>query len=412
MSNRFNTILPGMLALIMVGHAHASLEQAAKALAEGNYSLAREQLEQVEDGGKESVRWQLLDAAALAGSGKLESAESRYKRLIAHFPDNPEGYNNLAVLYARQGRFDEARELLEQAMQTSESYATVYENLSNIYFEMSRSSYAKALQMEQGKRSASLEPLYVVDAGEPLRVATSKPAEPAAQDEPQQPSVVAQAPLPPALPDPEIEADAVPEPPVAATEAKPAPLPEEESEAVDSAAMPEAAEAVEETVAAVAEQPVVALQAVVEEPGDPAPVAGEPLETTAVTDEEGGAAPAVETASPQERLVATLKRWAAAWAGQDVEGYLGSYDETFEPGRGLSLAQWQAQRRRRLARPDFIQVELSDFEVVLQGEERARVTVVQRYRSNTYRDKTRKRFRLLRRPEGWKIVSEKTIEVL
>jgi len=78
----------------------------------------------------------------------------------------------------------------------------------------------------------------------------------------------------------------------------------------------------------------------------------------------------------------------------------------------LTRGQWQAQRRRRLSHPESIEVQLGDFEVKFDGNDRARVTVVQYYRSERYSDTVRKRFQLLRGADGWKILSEKTIEVL
>jgi tetratricopeptide (TPR) repeat protein len=110
--------------------------------------------------------------------------------------------------------------------------------------------------------------------------------------------------------------------------------------------------------------------------------------------------------------IAALKQWAAAWSAQDVEGYLGAYDAAYLPPRGLTLAQWQAERRIRLRKPGKIEVVLSDFEVNSSGGGTLTVKLVQRYRSDNYRDRTRKGFVLVPHNGGWKIGDEYTIEVL
>ena len=109
-------------------------------------------------------------------------------------------------------------------------------------------------------------------------------------------------------------------------------------------------------------------------------------------------------------VIAALKHWAAAWSVQDVDGYLGAYAPDFLPPRDLSRAQWQAERRIRLNKPKKIEVILSDFEVSSTGGSSATVKLTQRYRSDSYRDTTRKGFILVLRGGEWKIGDEYTIE--
>lgn len=110
--------------------------------------------------------------------------------------------------------------------------------------------------------------------------------------------------------------------------------------------------------------------------------------------------------------IAALKQWAAAWSAQDVAGYLGAYDADYLPPRGLSYTQWQAERRVRLLKPGRIEVALSDFEVSSSGSGSLTVKAVQHYRSDHYRDTTRKGFVLVQRDGRWKIGDEYTIEVI
>jgi len=81
-------------------------------------------------------------------SGKTNEAISIFSRLIEEYPELPEPYNNLAVLYAGSGQFDKARTSLEMAIRTNPSYATAHENLGDIYAKLASQAYAKALQLD------------------------------------------------------------------------------------------------------------------------------------------------------------------------------------------------------------------------------------------------------------------------
>ena len=66
-------------------------------------------------------------------SGKTMESISTFIRLTEDYPELPEPYNNLAVLYAGQNQFDKARSALEMAIRTNPSYATAHENLGDVY---------------------------------------------------------------------------------------------------------------------------------------------------------------------------------------------------------------------------------------------------------------------------------------
>lgn len=85
-----------------------------------------------------------------------QSAEAMviFRQLNQDYPELPEPYNNLAVLYAGQGELDKARIALEMAIRTNPSYAAAHENLGDVLLQLASQSYAKALQNEP--RSASI----------------------------------------------------------------------------------------------------------------------------------------------------------------------------------------------------------------------------------------------------------------
>ena len=83
-------------------------------------------------------------------SGKPADAIATYSRLIEDYPELPEPYNNVAVLYAAQGQFDKARSALEMATRTNRGYAIAHENLGDVYARLASQSYSQALQLDAG----------------------------------------------------------------------------------------------------------------------------------------------------------------------------------------------------------------------------------------------------------------------
>ena len=81
-------------------------------------------------------------------SGKLADAIVTFTKLTEDYPELPEPYNNLAVLYAGQSQFDKARASLEMAIRTNPSYATAHENQGDVYAKLASQAYNKALQLD------------------------------------------------------------------------------------------------------------------------------------------------------------------------------------------------------------------------------------------------------------------------
>src|SRR5204862_2623498 len=86
--------------------------------------------------------------------GKTAEAIKIFTSLTEDYPDLPEPYNNLAVLYAGQGQYEKARQALEMAIRTHPSYATAHENLGDIYAKMASQAYDKALQLDRSNQAA------------------------------------------------------------------------------------------------------------------------------------------------------------------------------------------------------------------------------------------------------------------
>jgi Flp pilus assembly protein TadD len=89
-----------------------------------------------------------LKGVIQADSGQRSEAIATYTQLTQEYPELPEPYNNLAVLYAQQDDYEKARTALEGAVRANPSYATAYENLGDVYAKLAGQSYAKAQQIE------------------------------------------------------------------------------------------------------------------------------------------------------------------------------------------------------------------------------------------------------------------------
>jgi Flp pilus assembly protein TadD len=92
-----------------------------------------------------------IKGVILTDTGKSAEAINLFVTLTQDYPELPEPYNNLAVLYAANNQFEQARASLEMAIRTNPSYATAHENLGDVYVKLASQSYSKALQLEPNK---------------------------------------------------------------------------------------------------------------------------------------------------------------------------------------------------------------------------------------------------------------------
>src|SRR3546814_8685917 len=89
------------------------------------------------------------------------------------YPQLPEPYNNLAVLYAAQGDYDKARDALQAAIAKHPSYATAHENLGDIYAALAGAAYSKAATLDTADQAVrrKLAVINQLDTGLPAPAA-------------------------------------------------------------------------------------------------------------------------------------------------------------------------------------------------------------------------------------------------
>ncbi len=126
-----------------------------KLVRQGQYPLALEKIDAylAETPGDAEARF--LKGVVLSETGKPAEAIEIFTRLTEEYPEMPEPYNNLAVLYAQQKLYERARSALEMAVQAHPSYAIAWENLGDLYVKMAAQSYEKAAQLDPKSRTAS-----------------------------------------------------------------------------------------------------------------------------------------------------------------------------------------------------------------------------------------------------------------
>ena len=218
-----------LTALLGASVAHANeYGNIQKLLSVGKSAEALAQTDQLLRAKPRDPQLRFLRGIALTQEGKRDQAIAVFTKLTQDYPELPEPYNNLAVLYAGQNQFDKARAALEMARRTNPSYATAHENLGDVYARLASSAYNKALQMD-GTQTASVQPKLELIQGLPYPGAVPAPVVVASA-----PAIAAKpapAPSPAPAPPPVASPVAAPAPVAAAPVVAPAPAP------VDAAAV-------------------------------------------------------------------------------------------------------------------------------------------------------------------------------
>jgi tetratricopeptide (TPR) repeat protein len=138
-------------------------DDASRLFKQGNHAAALEKIEAVIAANPRDARARFLKGLILTEQNKPNDAIKVFTALTDDYPELPEPYNNLAVLYASQGQYDKARKALEMAIRTHPSYAIAHENLGDVYAKMASEAYDKALQLDRGNAAAQTKLAMIKD---------------------------------------------------------------------------------------------------------------------------------------------------------------------------------------------------------------------------------------------------------
>ncbi|MFH1493212.1 MAG: tetratricopeptide repeat protein [Pseudomonadota bacterium] len=363
--SRMVPVFSFLIAALLLAVTPASADEAqeiSRMLKQGQQEKALERANGYLTAHPKDAQVRFLKGLILTEQNKTGDAIKIFTSITDDFPELPEPYNNLAVLYASQGQYEKAKTALEMAINTHPSYATAHENLGDIYAKMASQAYDKALQLDKGNANAQSKLSLIKDifSRQGSRAAPAKPA------------VVASA------------------APAAATAAKPAPAP--------VAATP--------LVAAPAKTPTQT------EPAKPHLAAVAPTSTTKPVVE--AAKPAAEKAPPEAKssdehsaLITTVDAWAKAWSDKNVAGYLKFYAPDLVLAKGESRKNWEQTRRERISRPKSISVDIITPEVKLIDANNAKVIFKQNYRASSFKSETWKTLVMVKSEGKWLIHEER-----
>lgn len=189
---------------------------ASKLLKAGQIAQALQKVETALINRPKDAQLRFLKGLILTEQSKQTDAIAVFSKLTDDYPELPEPYNNLAVLYASTGQYDKARAALEMAIRTNPTYGTAHENLGDVYAKLASQAYDKALQLDSANSGAKLkltmvknlignstggtnpkttlptniskENVVVVAPTKPLQVSTKKPEPEPAKAEPKLPT--------------------------------------------------------------------------------------------------------------------------------------------------------------------------------------------------------------------------------
>jgi tetratricopeptide (TPR) repeat protein len=298
-----------------------------------------------------------LKGLILTEKGKTADAIKIFSALTDDYPDLPEPYNNLAVLYAGQGKYDKAKQLLEKAIRTHPSYATAHENLGDIYAKMASQAYDRALQLDQSNTAtqtklAVIQNLFAGDTRNNDNAAPSVPGK-------------AEAPAPA-----KVEAA-----PVVAGKDQPVPAPA--ASAVTPSATPVQAKAMAAPVKVTAAKPAATISP----------------------------EPAIKKNDSAE-ITRTVSAWAQAWSFKNIGKYLSFYAKDFKTPDGETRAAWEAIRRERISTPKFIHVGIRIKTISFNDSEHATVKFRQTYRASNSKTSGNNTLRMVKSDGNWLVQEE------
>lgn len=152
------------------------VDEALSLVAQERHAEARKAIEDMLERNPEAPGARLLQGVLYAREGNLFEAVAIFEGLRDDHPRMFEAHNNLAVLYAKLGRLEDARKALIAALELRPD-AVVYANLGDVYMKLAERSYERAHELRIEQEAA-------VESGETgaASQAETAPAEPPAAE--------------------------------------------------------------------------------------------------------------------------------------------------------------------------------------------------------------------------------------
>jgi len=412
----------GLAALLCGAPAHADdVADIGKLMRAGQLPAALQKTDSALAAHPRDPQLRFLKGLILAEQNRNNEAIAVFQKLTEDYPQLPEPYNNLAVLYASAGQYDKARVSLERAIRTNPAYATAHENLGDVYAKLASQAYDKAMQLLDSKdyappksKLAMVRTLNTRDGQSPLASLAAAPAaaQPPAQAKatlpaPAAPVKVAAAPVPPpAVPSKPATGPASAPAPVKVAAAPPAPASAPAAPA--KVAPPPAALAAQQVNASAKQLNAAAQQANAATSKAAAPAAKPPV---AVQSPAAAPAPVqlpkADDNAERDAALKAVNGWARAWSSQDMKGYLNAYADNFQTPGGVTRKNWESDRRARIEGKEHIKVTVEAPQVSVKGDT-ATVKFRQIYVSDRLKANSRKTLIMEKKNGQWRIKQEQS----
>jgi len=133
---------------------NTALKEAGTLIKERQFATAESKLDALISQRPREPQARFLKGVVETELGHTDAAIEVFRGLIADYPELPEPYNNLAVIYAQKGEYDSTRLALETAVRTAPNWAVARENLGDIYARLAAAEYDRAAKLDRDNKTA------------------------------------------------------------------------------------------------------------------------------------------------------------------------------------------------------------------------------------------------------------------
>jgi tetratricopeptide (TPR) repeat protein len=313
----------------------------------------------------------------LSALGRLQPAFEVFEGLRQSFPDHPAPYANLASIYGRWGKFEEARQMLLKADSLQANKFQTQISLASVNLELALAALTKANRINPGDRSTELKlralERYITDSNRASFPATA--------------------------------AFTVPAPVI---DSNPRRIPSDMTASSGRLRTQEPVERKKDpkdrlTLSTTEDAPTGSSRITTAQDGSRG--ASTSSVRSASVSPGSGLRVAVAPDARKQDVIATTDRWAKAWANRSYAEYIGLYSAKFKPNDGIPMDTWARRKKALMEKASYIQVDVQISLVRFAGDI-ATVNMVQRYKSDQFTDTTKKILVLAEEDGGWRILRE------
>lgn len=149
-------------------------DDAQRLLRSGDAAAALELADRTIADQPRDARMRFLKGVILTQSGRNAEAEQVFRALTEDFPELSDPYNNLAVLYAADGRLQAALGALQAALRNDPQHRAALENLGDVHLALAIAAWSQAASGVKGDTTALRRKLRLAREI-PAAVTPSKP---------------------------------------------------------------------------------------------------------------------------------------------------------------------------------------------------------------------------------------------